>query len=178
MAEQPPISPHGFYSGGPEIAHSGSRTSSVASARTESSDDSLSGTLAALTANKTGDCGHHVPRSSQSDSGRRSARASCPESLLLQRNHSLRSRGHKTQPTHHHYHFGSKFTRSESHNSRPSRVMAIDDPLDVLNDLGRFSQENYLCSFCSRGEPTFEKLLDHISVDHPWYDLTMHRNIR
>ncbi|KAJ2530133.1 hypothetical protein GGH20_001980 [Coemansia sp. RSA 1937] len=108
-----------------------------------------------------------------SDSGR-SVRTSCPESLILQRNHSQRRRGRKV-----HHHFETTFTRPESDNSwrRKSSTMSID-PLDVLNDVHRFAQENYECSFCSSGEPTFQKLLDHISVSHPWYDLTMHRNIR
>ncbi|KAJ2473847.1 hypothetical protein IWW56_005924 [Coemansia sp. RSA 2131] len=153
--------------------HLSSRTPSVTSARTESSDDSLAGTLAALTGTTRGDS-EHVPRSSMSDSGR-SVRASCPESLLLQRNHSQRRRGRKI-----HHHFETSFTRPESDNSwrRKSSTMSIDDPLDVLNDVHRFAQENYECSFCSSGEPTFQKLLHHISVSHPWYDLTMHRNIR
>ncbi|KAJ2559949.1 hypothetical protein EV175_000062 [Coemansia sp. RSA 1933] len=47
-----------------------------------------------------------------------------------------------------------------------------------LDDLRRFSQENYVCSFCHSEEPTFQNLLDHISVLHPWYDLSVHKNIR
>ncbi|KAJ1907689.1 hypothetical protein LPJ81_000599 [Coemansia sp. IMI 209127] len=47
-----------------------------------------------------------------------------------------------------------------------------------LGDLRRFSQENYVCSFCHGEEPTFQHLLNHISVVHPWYDLTVHKNIR
>ncbi|KAJ2518615.1 hypothetical protein H4217_003221 [Coemansia sp. RSA 1939] len=47
-----------------------------------------------------------------------------------------------------------------------------------LGDIRRFSQENYVCSFCHVEEPTFQHLLKHISVVHPWYDLTIHQNIR
>ncbi|KAJ1666753.1 hypothetical protein IW140_002344 [Coemansia sp. RSA 1813] len=47
-----------------------------------------------------------------------------------------------------------------------------------LGDIQRFSQENYVCSFCHGEEPTFQSLLKHISVVHPWYDLTVHENIR
>ncbi|KAJ2763937.1 hypothetical protein IWQ57_005373 [Coemansia nantahalensis] len=54
----------------------------------------------------------------------------------------------------------------------------LDDPESVLSDARRFAQENYECSFCSIEEPTFQKMLHHISVAHPWYDLSIHRNIR
>ncbi|KAJ2780959.1 hypothetical protein H4R18_003157 [Coemansia javaensis] len=56
--------------------------------------------------------------------------------------------------------------------------LAFDDPRNVLNSAARFAQENYECSFCSWEEPTFKGLLDHIALSHPWYDLSIHRNIR
>ncbi|KAJ2310717.1 hypothetical protein IWW52_005336, partial [Coemansia sp. RSA 2704] len=118
---------------------------------------------------------HRIPGSSMSDSGHGSARTSCPESQLLQRNQNQRRRGHKTPP----FYYEHTLMRSESHGGRrKSSLTALDDPMGVLNDSTRFAQENYECSFCSIEEPTFEKLLDHISNDHPWYDLSMHRSIR
>ncbi|KAJ2851796.1 hypothetical protein IWW36_000757 [Coemansia brasiliensis] len=109
-------------------------------------------------------------------SGHHSVRASCPDSLLLQRNHKLHSKGHKTPPF---YYERSRVARSNSNNGRrKSSNTSVDDPLAVLNDSTRFSQANYECSFCSAQEPTFQGLLDHISSEHPWYDLSIHRNIR
>ncbi|KAJ1848462.1 hypothetical protein LPJ73_003966 [Coemansia sp. RSA 2703] len=49
---------------------------------------------------------------------------------------------------------------------------------DVLDNRMRFYQENYECPFCKAETKTFEQMKSHIALDHPWFDLSMHQNIR
>ncbi|KAJ2454328.1 hypothetical protein EV183_001574 [Coemansia sp. RSA 2336] len=155
----------------PTHAISCSRTPSINSARTESTEETLIGTLAIDT--KPTKSESNRLKSSISYTGH-SVRSSCPESLLLQRNHKLHAKGHKTPP----FHYECKVARSSSSGRRKSSSTSVDDPLSVLNDSTRFAQANYECSFCSAQEPTFKGLLGHISAEHPWYDISIHRNIR
>ncbi|KAJ1748248.1 hypothetical protein LPJ78_004749 [Coemansia sp. RSA 989] len=149
-----------------------SRTPSINSARTETTEETLIGTLAFDTKPAKSESSRLKP--SMSYTGH-SVRASCPESLLLQRNHKLHAKGHKTPPFHYEW---NRVARSNSGGRRKSSSTSADDPLSVLNDSTRFAQANYECSFCSAQEPTFKELLDHISSEHPWYDMSIHRNIR
>ncbi|KAJ2394157.1 hypothetical protein GGI23_004796 [Coemansia sp. RSA 2559] len=71
----------------------------------------------------------------------------------------------------------AKAKRKRRTKRKLEQIMASTQ-MPPLGDLRRFSQENYVCSFCHGEEPTFQHLLKHISVVHPWYDLTVHKNIR
>ncbi|KAJ1992345.1 hypothetical protein EDC05_002843 [Coemansia umbellata] len=68
-------------------------------------------------------------------------------------------------------------SKSKREHSRRKREIILGSEKPTREDY-RFTQENYVCSFCYSEEATFQKLLHHISVVHPWYDLSIHRNIR
>ncbi|KAJ1662942.1 hypothetical protein IW140_005464 [Coemansia sp. RSA 1813] len=48
----------------------------------------------------------------------------------------------------------------------------------ILGDLSRYTQEAYICPFCSSNSKTYADQLIHLEVVHPWYDLDVHRNMR
>ncbi|KAJ2778531.1 hypothetical protein GGI15_004151 [Coemansia interrupta] len=49
---------------------------------------------------------------------------------------------------------------------------------DVLDNRMRFYQENYECAFCRKETKTFDAMKAHIALEHPWFDLSLHQNIR
>ncbi|KAJ2157144.1 hypothetical protein GGF46_004715 [Coemansia sp. RSA 552] len=144
------------------------RPFSITSTRTESDDGTPPGTLT-----NTHDSVRDLRQEKFSSPAERST-------VVLQRRHSgnqrrsrggVRIRGHQTPPPHY-------YSEGGVQGRRKSSGASLDDPTVVLNSSQRFAQQNYECSFCSGEEPTFQKMLDHISVAHPWYDLSIHRNIR
>ncbi|ORX71886.1 hypothetical protein DL89DRAFT_282080 [Linderina pennispora] len=66
----------------------------------------------------------------------------------------------------------------ESGDRMKERPLSMGEPGDYLDNLDRFLQTNYECSFCPMEQPTFEDMLKHIKIKHPWYDLKIHKNIR
>ncbi|PIA15545.1 hypothetical protein COEREDRAFT_81882 [Coemansia reversa NRRL 1564] len=151
------------------------RTVSNASSHTESSSDSSLGNASAeynSIEGKNG-MGQNMTRTSGIgiSGGRRfELRSSCPDSRL---------RSHKMQPPRNsdgrsNAHYQLSCDKKANRNSS----MSVDSADNVLEDSRRFIQENYHCSFCTIEQPTFEKLLGHIEVEHPWYDLRVHRKIR
>ncbi|KAJ2614820.1 hypothetical protein H4S08_001522 [Coemansia sp. RSA 1365] len=159
------------------------RTVSNASSHTESSSDSSLANAEYNSIEGKSEIGQNMTRTGGigTSGGRRyELRTSCPESLLLQHNHALsRLRSHKMQPARNsdgrsNAHYQQSCDRRANRNSS----MSIDGADNVLEDSRRFIQENYHCSFCSIEQPSFERLLGHIEVEHPWYDLRIHRKIR
>ncbi|KAJ1718854.1 hypothetical protein LPJ53_006266 [Coemansia erecta] len=105
------------------------------------------------------------PTSSSSSSGGMNTPPSSGRSEFSSKAHTVRKRSNS----------GSTATAAAAASA------AIDSGLpfaDVLDNRMRFYQENYECAFCRAETKTFDGMKAHIALEHPWFDLSLHQNIR